>query len=144
MNNTEHLLVCLAEEGNEIAIDAAKALRFGLRDVNVKKPNGPTNIERIIVELNDLMAVVELLVGHGVLPDNWESTRLKNEKKKRLEGFMHYARERGRLCPLGDDLNIESSYLLTTRSIERNLRNVKSVTLLLSGVGMPIEGRGDK
>lgn len=65
MNITEHLLVCLAEEGSEVTKDATKSLRFGLQDRNVLDPAGPTNVERLVAELNDLLAVADMLAGHG-------------------------------------------------------------------------------
>ena len=57
MNVTEHLLTCLGEEGSEIAQDVDKSNRFGLDDVNVLKPDGPNNRERLVNELNDLLTI---------------------------------------------------------------------------------------
>ena len=97
MNAVEHLLVCLGEEGCEIAQDVDKALRFGLDDRNVLNPTGPTNRERIVIELNDLMAVKELLVEERVLPLKWLDRNRIDAKKAKVRKFMLYARAKGAL-----------------------------------------------
>lgn len=97
MNTTEHLLTCLSEECVEVSKDISKALRFGLEDRNVLNPTGPTNRERIIEELNDLMGILDMLVDHGILPLGWESQTKMNAKKRKVGKFMDYAREHGAL-----------------------------------------------
>lgn len=97
MNTTEHLLTCLAEEGAEVAHDCHKSLRFGLDDRNVLNPTGPTNRERIIKELNDLMGVVSMLVMKGILPPDWLNQHTIDAKVMRIVKFMNYARDVGTL-----------------------------------------------
>jgi hypothetical protein len=97
MTTLEHLWTCLGEEGSEISQVVSKINRFGQHDRNVLNPTGPTNTERLIQELNDLLAVADLLVAHGVLPDNWQSAELKGAKKLKVIRFMDYARTRGTL-----------------------------------------------
>lgn len=97
MNATEHLLTCLAEEGAEIAQDCAKALRFGLSDRNVLNPTGPTNAERIVDELNNLMGVVNMLCNRGALPHDWQDAEKQRAKVSKVSKFMGYAREQGAL-----------------------------------------------
>jgi NTP pyrophosphatase (non-canonical NTP hydrolase) len=97
MNTTEHLLTCLSEECLEVAKDVSKSLRFGLTDVNVLQPDGPTNRERIVEELNDLMAVIKMCEAHGIIPLNWKSAGLQETKKEKVERFMHYAASTGSL-----------------------------------------------
>ena len=97
MNNAEHLLTCLAEEGCEIAHACHKSLRFGLDDRNVLNPNGPTNRERIVEELNDLMAVIGILQARGVIPDDWQSWKKQGDKDRKVERFMDYAKKHGAL-----------------------------------------------
>jgi hypothetical protein len=99
MNATEHLLTCLAEEGSEIVKDVAKSLRFGLDDRNVLSPHGPTNRERLLAELNDLMAVAGLLVEAGVLPESWMDPDAQIAKKRKVAEFMNYASRVGALSP---------------------------------------------
>jgi|GEM_PF-806225 len=97
MNAIQHLLVCLGEEGAEVAQDAAKALRFGLADTNCLKPDGPTNAERLVNELNDLLGVAEMLVWFGALPADWQSAQKQSNKKARVVAFMKYAANAGTL-----------------------------------------------
>jgi len=97
MNSKEHLLVCLSEEANEVAKDCSKALRFGIDDVNILYPSGPTNRQRLIDELNDFMAVVCLLIQNGTLPDNWLSEEKTEAKIKKIKKFLNYAQEVGTL-----------------------------------------------
>jgi hypothetical protein len=97
MNVNEHLLTCLVEEGVEVAKDATKALRFGLDDVNVLDLTGPTNRERIVDELNDLLGVAAMLVERGVLPANWFDAAKQAAKKEKVTRFMRYALKAGTL-----------------------------------------------
>ena len=97
MNNTEHLLTCLAEEASEIIKDVSKSLRFGLDDVNVLDPDGPSNRQRIVNELNDFIALVEMCVEYRILPKHWPSASCRAAKTRKVLQFMDYAREQGTL-----------------------------------------------
>ena len=97
MNTTEHLLTVLGEEGAEIAQDVSKCLRFGLDDVNVLNPSGPTNRFRLVAELNDLVAMADMLAGMGVIPANWSNPEKQKEKVSKVRKFMEYARKQGAL-----------------------------------------------
>lgn len=99
MNITEHLLTCLAEEAAEVAQDCGKALRFGLDDINVNNPGGPNNCQRLIVELNQLIAVANMLADRGCIPQNWIDPRTQLEKKDKVRKFMIYAHGVGALIP---------------------------------------------
>ena len=94
MDRTEHLLVCLAEECGEVVQAVGKALRFGLED---SRPEAmATNAQDISREINDLIAVVELLEECGALPRH-HTIRDIEAKKAKVEAFMKYAEECGRL-----------------------------------------------
>lgn len=95
MNKIEHLITCLGEEGCEISQDCSKANRFGLGEVY--KKIGISNTQRIINELNDLLAVVDLLVDEGIFPPNWESDEQKDRKKIKVKEYMEYAKKQGTL-----------------------------------------------
>lgn len=92
MNDTEHLLVCLAEECAEIQQAVAKSLRFGLED-NYKETTPAQDIAR---EICDLIAVVELLEEAGVI-EKTGTTQAIAKKKARVRHYMEYAREHGTL-----------------------------------------------
>ncbi len=95
MNKTEHLLTCLAEECAEVGQAAAKALRFGIGDM---PPNGglPNN-EYIVREVNDVLAIIELLIDHGLKLDGIGDQVSIDEKKAKVAHFMEYAEKRGTL-----------------------------------------------
>jgi len=103
MNATEHLLTCLAEECGEVAKECHKALRFGLDDKVTMDPNGPrgttgpTNAEKIVEELNDLIGVVNMLVTRGQLPGDWQCAERQQRKALKVTAYMGYAREIGSL-----------------------------------------------
>lgn len=93
MNRTEHLLTCLSEECDEVGQRVAKALRFGLNEVQAGQPL--TNADRILEELRDLFAVASILASEGVigwcLPEQYEVRR----KLDKIEHFMAISREQG-------------------------------------------------
>ena len=93
MNRSEHLLTCLAEECDEVGQRVAKALRFGLREVQAGQPL--TNDDRICDELRDLISVAHILHSEGVIgwfmPDLGET----NAKRRKIEKFMAISHEQG-------------------------------------------------
>jgi len=85
MTREEHLLIILAEECNEVAQRAAKALRFKLTDHEGTEPNQLyTNKERLIIEVNDLLAVLEMIFGE----QDFVSQMLKEDKKRKVEKYL--------------------------------------------------------
>lgn len=110
MNITEHLLTCLSEECQEVAKECSKALRFGLEDQVTLDPTGPrgtqgpTNQEKLVDELNDLMGTIQKLVQRGVIPANWSNPFKQQAKGSRIEMYMSYA------CRVGS-LHVENSVL---------------------------------
>ena len=94
MTRTEHLLTILAEECAEVAQECSKALRFGLDDMY----SGVSVEFRISKELNDLRAVVDMLVEAGVLSDiAIYDPAATARKAAKVEEFLAYSAERGRL-----------------------------------------------
>ena len=95
MTENEHLLLCLNEECVEIAKDVDKALRFGLDDINPLNPTGPSNKGLIIDELNDLMAVVDILIERNILPHWWQSQHQQTAKRAKVLKHLEIARAKG-------------------------------------------------
>lgn len=94
MNSIEHIVACVAEEGNEVGQACMKILRFALQG---NYPDGTSNIEALVRELNDLQGAVELLQDYGVeLPGLGNRVAVEAKKKKILD-HMKLARERGAL-----------------------------------------------
>jgi NTP pyrophosphatase (non-canonical NTP hydrolase) len=103
MNEIQHLLACLAEECSEVQKEVCKSLRFGLDDQVTRDPNGPRgeegpmNWEKIVMELNDLLGVVEMLIERGAFPSSWRDGDAMMRKVQKVEAYMRYAREVGAL-----------------------------------------------
>ena len=92
MTETEHLLVCLAEECAEIQQAVGKALRFGLQD----SYKDSTPAEDIARECCDLIAVLEMLEELGAIKKS-RTIRDIEFKMCRVRHYMDYARDRGTL-----------------------------------------------
>jgi len=98
MTRREHLLVCLAEECSEVVKEVTKILRFGLDDGPIESLGGKIlepNSVRLDNELNDVMAVVEMLKKDGV--DIWFSSEKARTKWDKVEKYMEYAHKKGTL-----------------------------------------------
>lgn len=104
----EHLLTCLGEEGAEVTKECAKALRFGIGDLDPE--TGQANTDKIMLEFIDLYAVVEMLQEKGVLV-RYGHRQFRDAiqvKKEKVLKYMEYARENGTLEPKdGFDLSDE-------------------------------------
>lgn len=93
MDRTEHLLTILSEECAEVTQCVTKSLRFGLEE---KQPGQIfTNRSRLQGEVNDLVAIIEMLISEGELEPL--SFVEKEAKKARVERHLIYSRECGRL-----------------------------------------------
>ncbi len=91
MTDDEHLLQIVAEECAEVAQRVSKALRFGLTEVQPGQPF--TNAERIMVEFDDLYAVIVMCQDRGLIPGG-DMARI-SAKKTKVEKYMEYAKEQG-------------------------------------------------
>lgn len=102
MNRSEHLLTCLSEECNEVGQRVSKALRFGLTEVQRGQPLN--NAERIVDELNDLFAVIAILIEEGILPDFLDGSgeALTDAKRAKINRYMEIARSTGALSQEGN------------------------------------------
>lgn len=95
MTENEHLLLCLAEECDEVGQRVMKALRFGLHEV--QPGQSWTNAERIVDELHDLIAVAVLLHSAGVIDRPTPSIERIEEKQAKIVKFMAISRREGTL-----------------------------------------------
>lgn len=95
MDRKEHLLTCLAEECTEVGQRIAKALRFGLAEIQTGQ--SLTNGERIAEEWRDLYAVANILVEEGILPVHLMSIdqTVVDQKREKIERFMVISRREG-------------------------------------------------
>lgn len=93
MTEDEHFLTCLAEECTEVGQRVAKALRFGLAEVQAGQPL--TNAERIVEELRDLLAVTVILSDRGLIPAAYVTTDTIRAKEAKIRKFMAISRQHG-------------------------------------------------
>lgn len=114
MNRTEHILVCIAEEGGEVAKEVSKALRFGLDDQLTLDPHGPrgtegpTNRAKITTEFIDMLGAYQLAVMEGILPDIGlsrlpaDTKHLMTIKAAKIRSYMDYAARVDALSDVGE------------------------------------------
>jgi NTP pyrophosphatase (non-canonical NTP hydrolase) len=96
MTRIEHLMVCLMEECAEVSQRASKALRFGRHEVQPGQDQ--TNVERLVGELNDLLAVLGMLRQESIdFQTNFEDPVRIIEKIEKVERFLEYSRKCGTL-----------------------------------------------
>lgn len=93
MTRVELLLTILAEECNEVAQRASKAIRFGLDEV--QEGQELNNAERIIYEFNDFLATFQILQTEGYLPYNGVSQPAIDAKKLKIEKWLKYSADQG-------------------------------------------------
>lgn len=93
MTENEHLLLCLAEECDEVGQRVMKALRFGLDEVQPGQPL--MNSERIVVELYDLIAVAKILHARRVIAEPYPTAETIAEKEAKITKFMAISRREG-------------------------------------------------
>jgi NTP pyrophosphatase (non-canonical NTP hydrolase) len=92
VNRLEHLMTILSEECGEVVQATTKAMRFGLdegRDIQV------TNAERMRAEVNDLIAMIEMLEMEGI--DLSPDYQARADKKAKVEKYLLYSAECGTL-----------------------------------------------
>lgn len=95
LTKEQHLIATLMEECAEVQQVCGKILRFGLNDAHAKTGNVP-NIKLLIYELDDLMAVAQMLQDVGVLPKRDADSSLRvSLKKAKVEAFINYAKQVG-------------------------------------------------
>jgi NTP pyrophosphatase (non-canonical NTP hydrolase) len=100
MNRLEHILTITAEECNEVAQRITKALRFGISNIEEGQPYN--NLERIMHEYNDLVAMLEMLEneldgGIGLSDYHNHNSNSKEEKKSKVEKYFEISKQEGTL-----------------------------------------------
>jgi len=95
MTRQEQLLVILMEECAEVSQRASKALRFGLTDPAGTEPGQPyTNQDRLLMEINDLYAVIDMTFGSE---GPYLSPMLIQDKKEKVEKYLKLSKKLGLL-----------------------------------------------
>ena len=97
MNRAEHMMATAAEEAMEVGHRIAKAMRFGVHEVQPGQTM--TNAERVLDEFHDLFAMLLLLSTEGAMPLDGlipDASRLRRKREK-FEGFLAISAEQGTL-----------------------------------------------
>ena len=94
MTKSEHLLTCLSEECAEVIQAVSKALRFGLCESCIGYADGLSNVEAIVKELHDVIAVVEMLEDEKIIEKPINKSMLE-AKKAKVRKMMEHARRNG-------------------------------------------------
>lgn len=101
MTRKEHLLVIAMEECNEVAQRLSKAIRFSLEEVQPGQELD--NAWRVLVEYNDLVAVMLMLNQEGHLPtvsptkDPLVRMDWVYKKVKKVDLFLEHSKTNGTL-----------------------------------------------
>lgn len=99
MTITEYLLFAISEECHEIGQGASKAARFGMAEIQPGQLDD--NAYRIVTEVADLMAVVDLLSEQdAVFAKATESMKaslpsLIAAKREKFAKFLEYSKHQG-------------------------------------------------
>ena len=88
MTKSENLFVTLMEECAEVQQAVSKVTRFGSNGYNPAAPQ-KTNGADVLTEYYQLIAVMEMIIDRGILPqlDKDNIDRIKADKKLKV---MHY------------------------------------------------------
>lgn len=81
MTKIEHLLICLTEEGAEVALEGCKAIRFGLG--NTQPGQLDDHKRRVEREIADILGVAREL-GLEIREEDIEAKRVKLRKMMAL------------------------------------------------------------
>jgi hypothetical protein len=95
LTRTEHIITVLAEECNETAQRALKALRFSLTEIQPGQL--ATNAERIKYEFNQLYAMMEMLQTEGAFETILKQSII-DDKKKAFEEYLLLSKKEGTLA----------------------------------------------
>lgn len=95
MNITEMILCKVAEECNETAQRASKAMCFGLDEV--QEGQGLTNAQRLVYEFNDIVAMMEILADNGLIQKPFFNQDMIELKKEKVEKWFQYSNDIGTL-----------------------------------------------
>lgn len=90
MNIVENVLQSLQEECAEIIVAASKANRFGLAD-RYPEHTCPSTQEKLVGEIHDFMGVLELLQEHGIVPKEFDRSKIE-AKKEKVARYQRYSR----------------------------------------------------
>ncbi len=92
MKNWQYLLLKLSEECNEVGQMASKNMHFGTEETQTG--GFQTNRERLHAEINDLLAIVELLNEEEGFDFSPDKDKIEHKKAK-VKFYRDYSRSLG-------------------------------------------------
>lgn len=87
----KYLLMCLAEECNEVGKMASKIYRFGQNDI--QPGHKIKNRDRLALEIGDILGVVDMLKRTGLKIDECWVNFARKEKPKRIQIYLKRRRK---------------------------------------------------
>lgn len=93
MNRLEHLLTILGEECAEVVQMTSKSKRFGLHECMDKA----SNAERLQVEYNHIIALIDMINDEDMLVDLHRDQKLIRIKTQKVERYLLYSKKCGTL-----------------------------------------------
>lgn len=98
MNKQEYLLNKLSQECIEVAKEVSKALEFGLEEAEIPDKPYKSNRQKIELELNDLMGVLDMMFKEKILDHAVVFSPVNRMHKiKKILKYMEYSRKVGAL-----------------------------------------------
>lgn len=111
MNRQQFLLVKLSEECNEVGKEAAKIIQFGLNSFDPADPLRLSNRRRLINELLDLVAVMEMLDTESGIGINLDQSRNAiDHKKRKVEKYYLRSQQMGNMDKQLPDIRFYTSH----------------------------------
>lgn len=99
MTLTHILLQSLQEELAQIISVVSKCVILGPMTKTLDEMEAPTNIERLVVELNVFAALLEVMQREGVLTRHWRDQEAMQFAIRRIYAILLTAKDDGRLEP---------------------------------------------
>lgn len=88
MNFQQYLFTKLAEEATEVAQISLKTSLFGTSSTDPREVNGRTNLQKMGLELLDMVAVLELLREHELYDNSVFDVSVEDYLEKKKESLM--------------------------------------------------------
>ena len=90
-NNTTYNYDLLKEESAELIVAVSKVTRFGAMNFHPKDPNKETNREKLIKELGDTLAIIDIILDTPELQiTKDEIIKAKHNKFTQLYDFYNF------------------------------------------------------
>ena len=91
MDYPEYLFVKMCDEGSEVSHEASKCAVF--KPFNYEPGKNIRNDERLVYEIHDLLAVLELLMENGLVEFKFDRSKIDAKREK----LIHFAKHMGYL-----------------------------------------------